>query len=110
MAGKKGRSGRSKADIDIELMKKLAAIQCTITEMSSILGVHRDTFHERLKNDEIFSDAYNKARDTGKSSLRRMQYEAAKNGSAAMLIWLGKQFLGQIENPIEPTDDELEFI
>jgi hypothetical protein len=32
---------------------------------------------------------------TGKASLRRMQFKAAEDGNVTMLIWLGKQFLGQ---------------
>src|SRR2546428_744152 len=30
-----------------------------------------------------------------KAQLRSMQWKAAQKGSAAMLIWLGKQYLGQ---------------
>jgi hypothetical protein len=33
-------------------------------------------------------------REEGKASLRRMQWRAAER-STAMLIWLGKQYLGQ---------------
>ena len=34
-------------------------------------------------------------RRPSKTSLRRWQYEAAKRGNASLLIWLGKQYLGQ---------------
>ena len=30
-------------------------------------------------------------------SIRRMQYGSAEKGSVAMMIWLGKQYLGQKE-------------
>ena len=33
--------------------------------------------------------------ESGRASLRRMQYVAAKKGNATMQIWLGKQYLGQ---------------
>ena len=36
-----------------------------------------------------------KGRDQGKTSLRRMQWEKAQSGNTTMLIWLGKQMLGQ---------------
>ena len=35
-----------------------------------------------------------------------MQWTSAERGSVPMLIWLGKQILGQCENPLT-TEDEL---
>lgn len=39
-----------------------------------------------------------------KQSLRRMQYLVAMTGDKTMLIWLGKQYLGQTEKT-SPTVD-----
>ena len=39
-------------------------------------------------------------------SLRRKQKEVAMNGSVPMLIWLGKQHLGQRDNPEDSLDQE----
>jgi len=33
----------------------------------------------------------------GKMSIRRLQFEKAKEGNTTMLIWLGKQYLGQTD-------------
>ena len=41
-----------------------------------------------------------------KVELRKMQMEMAMNGNPQMLIWLGKQHLGQSDNPIS-IDEEL---
>jgi len=92
--------GRPKKEINLVLLKKLSAIHCTQQEMSDILDIHRDTFIERLKSDPEFSDIYKKARSEGKMSLRRYQFELAKSGHATMLIWLGKQYLGQTDKLI----------
>lgn len=83
--------GRPKKKIDYDLVARLASIQCTQQEIANIVGVHRST----LLRDETFCDIYKKGIDEGKSSLRRLQWKAAENGSSAILIWLGKQYLAQ---------------
>jgi len=37
--------------------------------------------------------------------LRQKQFEMAMNGDVRMLIWLGKQYLGQSEKPEVVTDE-----
>jgi hypothetical protein len=41
-----------------------------------------------------------KGRDDLKQSLRRSQIRLALSGNAVMLIWLGKNILGQSDTPI----------
>lgn len=74
-------------------MESLAAIHCTVEEIASVIGVHKRTLERRC------AAIIKKGREKGKASLRRMQYDAAKNGSTAMMIWLGKQLLGQKDKP-----------
>jgi len=81
--------GRPFLKPDEELIKKLSSIHCTMNEISSMVGVSVDT----LENN--YSDLIKEARDKGRASLRRMQYEAAQQGNTTMLVWLGKQLLGQ---------------
>jgi len=83
--------GRPKIKLDYELIKKLATIQCTQEEIASVVGVHRSTL---LRNKE-FCDIYKKGQEEGKMSLRRLQWKAANVGNTTMLVWLGKQYLGQ---------------
>ncbi len=90
---KKGEGGRPKIELDYDLIAKLAQIQCTQVEIAQIIGVCVDT----LQRDEYFSGIYKTGIEKGKSSLRRLQWKAAENGNNAMLIWLGKQYLGQRE-------------
>lgn len=80
---------RPKKQIDEALMLKLAGIHCTNEEIASILGVSADTIERRYAGD------IKEARDKGRSSLRRMQWDAAQKGNVTMMIWLGKQLLGQ---------------
>lgn len=82
---------RPKKKIDYELVAKLAKIQCTQDEIASILDVCRQT----LAKDEQFINVYKKHIDEGKMSLRRLQWKAAEEGNATMMVWLGKQYIGQ---------------
>ena len=46
----------------------------------------------------------------GRTSIRRAQYKAALDGNPTMLIWLGKQLLGQKEPKPEDSDKDLKQI
>lgn len=87
--------GRPRIKIDYKQVEQLAAIQCTDEEIAAVLGVERSTIKRRKKDDDEFCTAYKKGQQRGKASLRRMQFKAAEGGNATMLIWLGKQYLGQ---------------
>src|SRR3954468_5495009 len=88
------RRGRPPKPIDLELVEKLGQIHCTDAEIAAIVGVSLDTF-KRRKNEEGFAEMLENARGRGKASLRRIQWQLAQNGNAAMAIFLGKNLLGQ---------------
>lgn len=99
MAEKK-KVGRPKFKIDYETVEKLAHIQCTQEEIANFLGCSRDT----LIRDKDFATHYKKGLDGGKMSLRRIQFKLAEKNSS-MAIFLGKQYLGQKDNPDENGKD-----
>lgn len=76
-------------------------ISCTQEEICHVLKISPDTLSKRLKErgQGSFAELYKKHEATGKVSLRRMQWQACEKGSVPMLIWLGKQMLGQKEEP-----------
>jgi len=78
-------------EIDEGLVENLARIHCTHEEIAAVVGCSTDTLVRR------FADLIEQGRQQGKTSLRRKQFEVAMSGDRAMLIWLGKQFLGQTE-------------
>ena len=86
--------GRPKKEIDYELAEKLARLFCTQEDIATILNVSKRT----LLRDAKFLDTYHRAIETSKASLRRMQFKAAEEGNVTMMIWLGKQYLGQRDN------------
>ena len=87
---------RPKFKIDYDTVKKLASIMCTEKEIASFLGCNERT----LQRDDEFCRIFKEGKETGKMSLRRMQWKLAEKNTS-MAIWLGKQYLGQkdiIEN------------
>ena len=97
-------AGRPKKEIDYATVEKLANIQCTQDEIASFLGISTRT----LQRDEQFMELFNRGRENGKMSLRRMQWKHAEK-SVPMAIWLGKQYLGQ-RDKVEYTDDGVKAI
>ena len=82
----------------ISLVRKLASIQCTDEEIAAGIGCSQDTLARGRKREPDFDAAILEGRANGRMSLRRAQYRKAMEGNPAMLIWLGKQVLGQREN------------
>ena len=99
--------GRPKLKLNatgLRVIEALASVQCTHDEIAACLGTTKDTLYAK-HNQDAFSTAYKKGTENGKMSLRRMQFELAKN-SAAMAIWLGKQMLNQKDEPESTGDNE----
>jgi hypothetical protein len=103
----KKKSGRPSIVLDREEVYKLAYFHCTIQEMASFFKCDADT----LSNN--YSVEIAKGKSEGKIRLRKKQYEVAMRGNTTMLIWLGKQILGQNDQNIGedysplPIDDIL---
>lgn len=82
---------RPRKQIDADQVMKLAAINCSYAEMAAVLDCDESTLTRR------FAQVIKKGRLTGNMSLKRKQWELAMAGDKTMLIWLGKQNLGQAE-------------
>ena len=89
------KTGRPRKELDPQLVEDLATLQCTDEEIASALHVSVDTITRRKKDDPAFAEAYQRGKDQGKRSLRRLQWQSAQKGSYVMQIWLGKQYLNQ---------------
>ena len=102
MATKKKKSpGRPKKyNLDTNQVEQLASFGCTDTEIASFFDISRTTL------DRNYEQYMTKGRESGKIRLRQMQWASAKKGNVAMLIWLGKQLLGQSDKQ-EITTTEL---
>jgi len=88
------------------LLDNMCTIHCTLVEIAYVMQVSEDTIERRIKEkfDQTFADYFKKASSFGKTSLRRVQFEHALKGSIPMMIWLGKQCLGQSDqNTVRET-------
>lgn len=103
MGKKRGRPRKEIAKLEFE---QLCKIQCTETEICGIFGICEDTLNAWCKRiyKQTFSEVYKIYAQDGKVSLRRMQFNLAKK-SPAMAIFLGKNMLGQSDEPTIENND-----
>jgi AraC-like DNA-binding protein len=82
---------RPRKEIDEDLVFNLASLGCTMSEIAACCNCSRDLLQDR------FAALIKEGHENRNCSLRRKQFEVAMNGNSALLIWLGKQYLGQAE-------------
>jgi len=103
----KKKAGRPSVVLDREEVYKLALFHCTLDEMAHFFKCDRNT----LANN--YSAEIAKGKSEGKIRLRKKQFDVAMKGNTTMLIWLGKQILGQNDQNVGedysplPIDDIL---
>lgn len=79
----------------------LASLGVSYRELGEWYGVPEDTMRYN------FRPYVEKAREETKQKLRQAQIRLAIGGNAVMLIWLGKNMLGQSDNPINTDTDKI---
>jgi len=101
----KKKVGRPRKEIDQVEFEKLCALQCTLLEFCDWFDITDKTLDRWCKEtyNKSFSEIFAIKRGMGKISLRRAQFKLAER-SAAMAIFLGKQYLGQ-RDVIEHMDN-----
>jgi DNA-binding CsgD family transcriptional regulator len=88
--------GRDKVVIPEEQVAQLASYHCTNKEMADFFGVKLQTFTDN------FRDIITKSKLETNQRLRKAQLDLALNKhDRVMLIWLGKNMLGQTDQPIQ---------
>ena len=99
-----------KHNIDTKQVEQLSAFGCTNLEIASFCGCDESLLRKS------YSEFLTKGREAGKIRLRKAQWNRAmgnkdkqgnwlNDGNVSMLIWLGKQMLGQADIPIDNEDD-----
>lgn len=89
--------GRPKWQPDYDLVEKLYSNMSTDQDVADISGVSVKTVERHFKNDKAFTRAKTQGMAKARTSLRSEQFKLAKKGNLGMLVWLGKQYLGQKE-------------
>ena len=92
--------GREKRVVPPDEVYKLAELGCNNKEIAEWFMIKEDTLNYN------FCDYLTKARAGMKRRLRAVQLQTALAGNATLLIWLGKQYLGQSDNPSNSDDQQ----
>ena len=96
------KNGRPKIEIDFNVVAGMCNVWATEAEIAEYFGCTIKTLYRRCKEEMggSFVQFYKKNNSRGKMSVRRAQFKLATEGqNATMLIWLGKNHLGQRDQP-----------
>lgn len=104
---KKSNAGRPPIELDPKQAAIFGYFRATYETMAEYLGCHYDTIRRAMQDeDSEFCKAYKKGFSGMKMKLSEAQVKTALEGNATLLIWLGKQYLGQYDKPTE-TDESV---
>jgi hypothetical protein len=101
-------TGRPKANIDWGKVDKYLQAGAEGTTIAEALGVCADTIYRDCEatHKMTFAAYKQQKRAVGLDNLRVKQYQVAMSGDKALLIWLGKQYLGQSDRNDVTTQGE----
>lgn len=77
---------RPKADVDENVLTKLARMQCTNEEIAAFFDVSVDTIERR------FAGTIKRARLIGVSSMKRQLFKLVQDGNLGAIVWWGKNY------------------
>ena len=93
--------GRPPKPVDENIVFELARLMCTNVEIAGILRISHDTLTRNYR------DILDEGRSDAKVCLRREQFRKAMEGNVQMLIWLGRQYLNQVETVVNKDENEV---
>jgi len=79
------------ASPQFDKIQMLASFGCSIIEIAKYFQMDESTVRKKYK------EALETGRESLKVKLRQLQWDHAARGNTALLIWLGKQYLGQTD-------------
>jgi hypothetical protein len=93
------KRGRPKVDIDWDKVGKMLEAGCSAVGIAATIGCDEDTLRKRCPADNncTFSEFSQQKKAKGDELLRTKQFQVAMTGDKTMLVWLGKQRLGQAD-------------
>lgn len=99
--GREVGRGDTKRIVPEEEVAKLASYHCTEREIADFFDLPLQTLKDNFQN------IIDKNRMLTKHKLRKAQIDLALRGDKTMLIWLGKNILGQSDNPMAGEDNQI---
>ena len=98
--------GRPRIELDPKQAKIFGYFRATYDTMAEQIGCHVDTIRAAMQDeDSEFSKAYKKGFSSMKMKLSEAQVKTAiEEHNPTLLVWLGKQYLNQNDNPMPDED------
>lgn len=109
---KRNGAGRPPIEIDWKLVEQFATAGCSGVEIAGHLGVHYDTLYNRCekKFGIKYTEYSQQFKEKGKALIKFAQFQKAiTEKNPTMLIWLGKQYLGQRETIEHHHDGDIKI-
>ena len=104
------KMGRPKIEIDWKVFDSYCALQCTLREISAVLGCSEDTIERRVReaHNMSFAEYFARKRVAGLMSFRRSGWELAKRNPAVWIFcaknWLGMTDKQEIDHSVVHKD------
>jgi hypothetical protein len=92
---------KGKVIISEEEVRMLSRLHCPLSDIARYFDVPKETLYGHFK---VMID---EEKERTKQKLRAKQLDEAYNGNTTLLIWLGKQMLGQTDQGPKDDDDKL---
>ena len=99
-------TGRPRIELDPKQAKIFGYFRATYDTMAEQIGCHVDTIRAAMQDDKSeFSKEYKKGFSGMKMKLSEAQIKTAiEDRNPTLLVWLGKQYLGQKDSPMPDED------
>jgi hypothetical protein len=99
-------TGRPRIELDPKQAKIFGYFRATYDTMAEQIGCHVDTIRAAMQDeDSEFSKAYKNGFSSMKMKLSEAQVKTAiEEHNPTLLVWLGKQYLNQKDNPMPDED------
>ena len=99
-------TGRPRIELDPKQAKIFGYFRATYDTMAEQIGCHVDTIRAAMQDeDSEFSKAYKKGFSSMKMKLSEAQVKSGiEDRNPTLLVWLGKQYLDQKDNPMHDED------
>jgi hypothetical protein len=99
--------GRPKKEMNWEVLDSILQFGASLLDCSELCEMSEDSIQRKIKekHEMTFSEYRDKKMSRMRVKLLRKQYEGAMAGNTALLIWLGKQYLGQSDKNESKNDE-----
>lgn len=103
--------GRPKKELDWRLIDSILQYGASLVDCSDICEMSEDSVQNKIKAKYgvTFSEYRDRKKSKMRMKLRQKQFDLALKGNVPLLIWLGKQELGQSDRAENTNTDKIEI-